>query len=74
MELMAKVFVNLYYEIQEVTRINEKLLEMNKGKDEVKLVLGIPDVMKLMGIGRGYAEKIMWGGYYFSTVQIENRK
>jgi hypothetical protein len=38
-----------------------------------KLVLGIPDVMKMMGIGRVYAEKLMWGDY-FPTVQIGNRR
>lgn len=38
-----------------------------------KIVLGIPEVMKLMGIGRTYAEKIMWGNY-FPTIQVGNRK
>jgi predicted DNA-binding transcriptional regulator AlpA len=46
---------------------------MSYTKQEYKIVLGVPDVMKLLGIGRSTAEKIMWGNH-FPTIQIGRRK
>jgi stalled ribosome rescue protein Dom34 len=72
-ELMAKAFIDLYDKIQEQKRVTEKLLKALTQKKDETVLLGIPEVMKVMGIGRVAAEKLMWGNN-FHTIQSGNRK
>jgi predicted DNA-binding transcriptional regulator AlpA len=46
---------------------------MSYSKQENKIVIGVPEVMNLLGIGRSTAETIMWGNN-FPTIQIGRRK
>lgn len=48
--------------------MNENVIE----KSEERVMLGVPDVMKLMGVGRNYAEKIM-RGEHFPIVKVGRR-